>query len=94
MGRQYGAKGAVEKLDYEDQPPYRAALNEAWEPCADYTTHEVVKHDLEPKGHAVTPQEMKHLTRQERIKMEAALEFLDEHAKKRSRTDLCPYPDD
>jgi predicted ATPase len=86
LAGQMSAKVAVEELDYEAQPPYRDRLNEAWKPCADYTTRKVVEDALKPKGRP--------LTHKEEIKKEAAYEFLEEHARKRSRTDLYPYPDD
>ena len=86
LGRQYEAKAAVEALDYEDQPPYRERLNGAWKPCADYNARQTVGDILKPKGRP--------LTHDEEIRREAALEFLEEHAKRRSSTDLYPYPDD
>ncbi len=94
LGRQLGAKVAVEELNYEDQSPYRDRLNEAWKPCADYTTHKVVEHILKPKGRPLTQQEISRLTLQETIRIEAAYDFLEKHARMKSRTDLYPYPDD
>jgi hypothetical protein len=86
LDRQYQAKTVIEALDYEDQPPYRERLNEAWKPCADYWARQTVRDILEPKARP--------LSRDELIAREAALEFLENHAKKRSRADLYPYPDD
>jgi hypothetical protein len=34
--KQYVAKSAIEELSYEDEPPYRAALDEAWTACVEW----------------------------------------------------------
>jgi hypothetical protein len=92
--QRFSAWNHVDQLDYEDQPVYRRRLNDAWEGCAYFNAYRIVRRTLEPHGHPLTEEEIRHLSHKETIEVEAAYEALDETKDRKKSWNEYPYPDD
>lgn len=89
--RQYAAKEAVDALGYSEQDVFRQRANEAWRPCADWQVEALVKKELGVKSLATPP---RHMTHDQRLKWQAAFDYIERQKSQRSWLQGYPYPAD